>query len=55
MLDWGILPRPGKTELSIPEKYKVVALLPVGYPAESPRKKPRKPLEEVVCYNSFVE
>ena len=44
-----------KQILSIPEKYKVVALLPVGYPAESPRKKPRKPLEEVVCYDSFVE
>ncbi len=24
--------------LSIPEEYKVVALVPVGYPAESPRK-----------------
>lgn len=44
-----------KQILSIPEKYKVVALLPVGYPAESPRKKPRKPLAEVVCYDSFVE
>ena len=44
-----------KQILSIPEKYKVVALLPVGYPADSPRKKPRKSLEEIVCYDSFVE
>ncbi len=44
-----------KQILSIPEKYKVVALLPLGYSAESPGRKTRKPLEEIVCYNSFVE
>ena len=44
-----------KQILSIPEKYKVVALLPLGYSAEGPKRKTRKPLEEIVCYNSFVE
>jgi nitroreductase len=44
-----------KQILGIPEKYKVVALLSLGYPADSPRKKFRKPLEEIVCYDSFSE
>lgn len=44
-----------KQMLGIPEKYKVVALLSLGYPADSPRKKFRKPLEEIVCYDSFGE
>jgi nitroreductase len=44
-----------KQILSIPEKYKVVALLSLGYPADSPRKKIRKSLEEIVCYDSFGE
>lgn len=44
-----------KQMLGIPEKYKVVTLLSVGYPADSPRKKFRKPLEEIICYDSFGE
>jgi len=44
-----------KNILSIPEKYKVVALLPVGWPADSPKGKVRKTLEEIVCHHSFVE
>lgn len=39
--------------LNIPEKYKVVALLPLGFPADKPGSKFRKPLEEIVCYESF--
>ncbi len=41
--------------LNIPEKYKVVALLPLGFPADSPGKKYRKSLEEIVCYDTFTE
>jgi len=41
--------------LNIPRKYKVVALLPLGFPADHPGKKYRKPLEEIVCYESFSE
>ncbi|MCD6574478.1 nitroreductase family protein [Candidatus Aerophobetes bacterium] len=42
-----------KEILNIPEKYKVVALLALGYPADSPDIKYRKPLKELVCYDTF--
>lgn len=43
-----------KKILSIPDKYKVVALLPIGFPDDSPGPKTRKSLEEIICYESFV-
>jgi len=42
-----------KRILEIPEKYKVVALLPLGYPAQPEGKKLRKSLEEIVCWEKF--
>ena len=39
--------------LGIPSCCKVVALLPIGYPAESPEPPPRKPLSEIVSYDAF--
>ncbi len=42
-----------KNIAGIPEKHKVVALLPLGYPADAPRPKIRKSLEETVCYETF--
>jgi nitroreductase len=42
-----------KKILNIPERYKVVALFPLGYPNEKGRPKQRKPLEEIVSYDSF--
>ncbi len=39
--------------LNIPKKYKVVALLPLGFPADKPKSKFRKSLEEIVCYETF--
>lgn len=42
-----------KEILNIPEKYKVVALLPLGFPADSPGAKVRKSLEELICYETF--
>ncbi len=42
-----------KSLLNIPEKYKVAALLPIGFPAESPKPKSRKSLEQVLCYDHF--
>jgi len=42
-----------KRILNIPEKYKVVALLPLGFPADKPESKFRKPLEEIICYETF--
>jgi len=51
----GFYQEPVKKILNIPERYKVVAMLPVGYPAESPSKKPRKSLDELICYDTFKE
>jgi len=42
-----------KKILSIPENIRVVALLPLGYPDESPSPRPRKSLEEVVIYDNW--
>lgn len=42
-----------KKILQIPDEYKVVALLPVGYPATSGGFKNRKSLEEIVNYETF--
>lgn len=44
-----------KKVLNIPDKYKVVALLPLGFPADSPKPKIRKSLEEIICYENFNE
>jgi len=39
--------------LNIPDNYKVVTLLPIGYPKGLPGPKIRKPLEEIICYEQF--
>lgn len=39
--------------LKIPDDCKVVALLPVGYPATSGELKNRKSLKEIICYETF--
>ncbi len=44
-----------KKVLKIPDKYKVVALLPLGFPADFPKPKTRKSLEEIICYENFNE
>ena len=44
-----------KELLDIPEEYKVVALLPLGFPAEEGKMKTRKFLKEIVCYETFTE
>lgn len=38
-----------KEILGIPETVRVVAVVPLGYPAEEPAPRPRKQLEEIVC------
>jgi nitroreductase len=43
-----------KKILKIPQDKKVVALLTVGVPAESPAAKPRKSLKEIVAYNEYT-
>jgi len=42
-----------KEALSIPENVRVVALTPLGYGAENPAPRPRKSLEEIVCYDKY--
>ena len=42
-----------KKILKIPQDRKVVGLLTVGIPAESPAARPRKALEEIVAYNEY--
>jgi len=39
--------------LGIPETVEVVTLLPLGYPTVWPDAKPRKPMEETVCYDGW--
>jgi nitroreductase len=41
--------------LKIPAKYKIVALLPLGFPTQQGVSKVRKPLDEIVCYEIFKE
>jgi len=42
-----------KESLKIPEKWKVVALITLGYPAERPRPAKKKQLEELFSFNTF--
>lgn len=44
-----------KSILEVPQKYKVVSLLTLGYPSETGRPKMRKTLEEIVCYDKYKE
>lgn len=39
--------------LNIPNKWKVVALISLGYPAEKPRPKRRKNIDTIVGFNRF--
>lgn len=44
-----------KEILGIPDRYRVVVLLSLGYPAESPGRKLRKPLKEIISYDYFFK
>lgn len=39
--------------LKIPQGIRPVAIIPVGYPAESPQPRKRRPLDEIVHYETF--
>jgi nitroreductase len=41
--------------LGVPSKYKVVTVLPVGYPKQIRAASPRKSFEEVFCFETFKE
>ena len=42
-----------KQTLQIPDKWKVVALVSFGYPAEKPKPRKKKPLTKIVSFNKF--
>lgn len=46
-----------KRILGVPDEVRVVALTPLGYPTEGlrPTDKPRKPLSEIVCEETYKE
>jgi len=42
-----------KNLLGIPDKWKIVALISFGYPAEKPQQRRKKPIEKIVSFNKF--
>jgi len=42
-----------KKALGVPDNIRVVATTPLGYPDQSPDPRPRKVLDDIVCYNKF--
>ncbi len=46
-----------KEILNLPREYKVIALMPLGYPTHELKKgeKQRKPLEDIFTYNHYEE
>jgi nitroreductase len=42
-----------KENLKIPEKWKVVALITLGYPAEQPKQRKKKSFEKMFSFNRF--
>jgi len=42
-----------KSILNVPANVKVLALTPLGYPDEVPRGRGRKPLDEIISYDSY--
>ena len=42
-----------KKILDIPEDVRVVALSPLGYPDRTSPPRPRKPMDDIVCYGTF--
>jgi nitroreductase len=50
----GDFNEPGvKAKLHIPEKWRVVALLTLGYPVASPRPRTKKAMDDLVSVNAF--
>lgn len=42
-----------KEILNIPDPVRVVAMTPLGYPAENPAQRPRKAMEQIICYDTY--
>ena len=39
--------------VGVPAGAKVIEVMPLGYPADKPRAKDRKALDEIVCYDKY--
>ena len=39
--------------VAVPAQAKVIEVMPLGYPADEPREKSRKPLDEIVCHDTW--
>ncbi|MDR0839322.1 MAG: nitroreductase family protein [Oscillospiraceae bacterium] len=46
-------PEQVRAALAIPEDVEIVAVTPIGYPAETPEARPRLPFDEVVSYEKY--
>lgn len=42
-----------KRLLNVPEEYKVISVIAIGYPDEDPKPRPRKSLDEIIFYERF--
>lgn len=42
-----------KAALDIPDHIRVVALFPMGYPSQNPAARPRKSIEQIVCFEKY--
>jgi nitroreductase len=42
-----------RAELALPDSVYLIALLPIGYPAETPAARPRKPLEKIISREKY--
>jgi nitroreductase len=42
-----------KEILDIPDDIRVVALTPLGYPMQDPIARPRKAIEQIVCFDKY--
>lgn len=49
----GFDEKSAKQILGVPEGVNIVAMTPLGYPAEEPEQRPRKKLEEIVSYDKY--
>lgn len=42
-----------KSILGIPDDVRIVTMVPMGYPAESPERRSRKGIDEIICYDRY--
>ena len=46
-------PKKAETVLQVPDGYRVVSMTPLGYPENTPAPRSRKPISEIVFYETF--